>query len=395
MLNSVYIVSGKRTPIGSLNGSLSQLPAHQLGSLVIRDVLDTAGLEPSLIDEVIMGQVLTAGAGMNPARQAARSAGIPDSATAFGVNQVCGSGLRAVALAAQQIQCSDAQAIVAGGQESMSLAPHFSHLRAGRKLGDHAMVDSILHDGLLDAFYGYPMGMTAENIAVTFSIDREAQDTFALQSQQLAARAESAGRFDQERTRVAITTGKSGQEISLDEFIRHDACQDSMSRLKPAFSQDGSVTAANASGINDGAAALLLVSDTILEEENLIPMARIVSWASTGIDPSIMGLGPVAASRVAIQRAGWTVNDIDLWEINEAFAAQAIAVISELDVDPDKVNVNGGAIALGHPIGASGARILVTLLHALEARNLKRGVATLCIGGGMGIALCMERNQAT
>lgn len=390
MIPSVYIISGKRTPIGSLNGCYSHLPAHELGSLVIQDALQSARLDPSLVDETIMGQVLTAGAGMNPARQAARAAGIPDKTTAFGVNQVCGSGLRAVALATQQILCADAQVTVAGGQESMSLAPHFSQLRAGRKFGDSAMLDTILHDGLLDAFYGYPMGMTAENIALKFSFDRDTQDAYALQSQQRAAKAEKAGFFDKERTSVAISTAKSGQEITRDEFIRHDASIESMAALKPVFKQDGTVTAANASGINDGAAALVLVSERILKQENISPMARIVSWASAGVDPSIMGLGPVPAAQLAIKKAGWRIHDVDLWEINEAFAAQAIAVISELDIDPGKVNVHGGAIALGHPIGASGARILVTLLHAMQARKLTRGVATLCIGGGMGIALCIE-----
>lgn len=390
MYQTVFITSGKRTPIGSLNGSLSSLPAHELGALVIQEALQASALEAEQVDELIMGQVLTAGAGMNPARQAGRAAGLPDTTTAFGVNQVCGSGLRAVALGAQQILSADAQLIVAGGQESMSQAPHLSQLRSARKLGDRVMIDSILNDGLMDAFYNYSMGVTAENIAEKFSISRAAQDAFALQSQQRAARAEREGRFEGERVCVTVNTRGSTTDCRQDEFIRHDASLASMSRLKPAFKEAGSVTAANASGINDGAAALVLASESLLQQENLNPMARIVSWACAGVEPAFMGLGPIPAARLALKKAGWTVDEVDLWEINEAFAVQTIAVLEALELDPDKVNVNGGAIALGHPIGASGARVLVTLLHALSTRGLKRGVATLCIGGGMGIALCVE-----
>lgn len=390
MYQTVFIASGKRTPIGSLNGSLSSLPAHELGALVISAALQASGIEAERIDELIMGQVLTAGAGMNPARQAGRAAGLRDTTTAFGVNQVCGSGLRAVALGAQQILCADAQLIVAGGQESMSQAPHLSQLRSARKIGDSAMIDSILNDGLMDAFYNYSMGVTAENIAEKFSISRAAQDAFALQSQQRAARAETEGRFDGERICVTVNRRGSTADCRQDEFIRHDASLASMSSLKPAFQENGSVTAANASGINDGAAALVLASEGLLQQENLNPMARIVSWACAGVDPAFMGLGPIPAARLALKKAGWTADEVDLWEINEAFAVQAIAVMETLELDPHKVNVNGGAIALGHPIGASGARVLVTLLHALSTRGLKRGVATLCIGGGMGIALCVE-----
>jgi acetyl-CoA C-acetyltransferase len=338
-----------------------------------------------------MGQVLTAAAGMNPARQAARSAGLPDAATAFVVNQVCGSGLRAVALGAQQIALGDAGIIVAGGQESMSRAPHAAHLRAGAKLGDVTFVDTVMNDGLTDAFGRMAMGVTAENVARQCGLTREQQDAFALSSQQRASAAQKTGRFDGEIVPVTVVSRKGETVVSADEFIRHDASLDTMGKLRPAFQKDGTVTAGNSSGINDGAAALVLMSETALEKNGAAPLARIVSWATAGLDPDFMGLGPVPASRRALEKAGWSVGDVDLWEANEAFAAQSLAVVEQLTIDPDKVNVNGGAIALGHPIGASGARVLVTLLHEMARRDVRRGVATLCIGGGMGVAMCVER----
>lgn len=383
----IHIVAACRTPIGRLNGALATIPAHELGAHVIRACLERAQFDAARVDECILGQVLTAGAGMNPARQAARGAGIPDAATAFGVNQVCGSGLRAVALAFQQLRCGDANVIVAGGQESMSRAPHVAHMRSAHKLGDVTFADTLMHDGLTDAFHGCAMGVTAETLAKRYAITRDEQDAWALRSQQRASAACTSGRFAPEI--VAVQSGT--RSIEKDEHIRHDSTPQSLSKPGPAFAQDGTVTAANASGINDGAAALLLMREEACQQHGATPLATIVSWANAGVDPMLMGLGPVPAIELALQRAGWTRDDVDLWEINEAFAAQVLAVLRELRVDPERVNVDGGAIALGHPIGASGARVLVTLVHALQRHGKRRGVAALCIGGGMGIAMCVER----
>ena len=393
MTTDIHIVAARRTAIGKLNGALSGLPAHDLGARVITAALAAAGIAPDAVDETIMGQVLTAGAGMNPARQAARGAGVPDKSPAFLVNQVCGSGLRAVALGRQQILCRDADVIIAGGQESMSRSPHVAMLRTGRKLGDVTFMDSMMRDGLTDAFHGYPMGVTAENVVRRYGISRNEQDRFALDSHQKASDASTAGRFADEIVPVTIPTRKGDSIVAADESIRHDANLAAMARPHPAFEADGTVTAANASGISDGAAALVLMSDTARQHHGAASMARIVSWATTGLDPQVMGLGPIAASRKALAAAGWSVDSVDLWEINEAFAAQSLAVIRDLRPDPDRVNVNGGAIALGHPIGASGARVLVTLVHEMARRDVRRGVATLCIGGGMGIAMCIERQE--
>lgn len=390
-LTETYIVAAKRTAVGALNGSLSSLPSHALGTVAIRAALQACPLDASLITDVFMGQVLTAGEGMNPARQASRNAGIADSATALTVNQVCGSGLRAVALGMQQIQTGHAALVVCGGQESMSRAPHLVHMRSAHKAGDAALIDSMLCDGLRDAFHGYPMGMTAENLVHQSGITREEQDVYAFNSHLKASAAVKAGHFAEELAPVLITS-RSGekQPFSADEHIRPDLTLEQLRRLKPAFAAQGSVTAGNSSGINDGAAALVLASESALHQHRLQPLARIAGWASCGVDPAVMGLGPVPASRLALQRAGWSANDVQLWEINEAFAVQALIVIRELAIDPASVNVQGGAVALGHPIGASGARVLVTLVHALRRKNLQRGVATLCVGGGMGIALCVE-----
>ncbi|WP_127145367.1 acetyl-CoA C-acetyltransferase [Pelagibacterium montanilacus] len=388
----VFIVSGKRTPIGTLGGGLSSLHAHELGTTVIKAALEAAGEGVAdAVSEVILGQVLTAGAGMNPARQAARGAGLSDAGTAFLVNQVCGSGLRAVALASQQIMVGDAEVMVAGGQESMSRAPHVATLRAGQKLGNIELVDTVMRDGLVDAFYGYAMGITAENVVRQCGLTRENQDEYALRSQQRASAAAREGRFDAEIVPVTIPGRKGDTVISADEFIRHDATMDAMTRVRPAFEKDGTVTAANASGVNDGAAALVVMNRAAMERHGARPLARMVSFATAGLDPQVMGLGPIPASRKALEKAGWSVGDVDIWEANEAFAAQSLAVVGDLGLDPERVNVNGGAIALGHPIGASGARVLVTLLHEMERRDAKRGVATLCIGGGMGVAMCVER----
>ncbi len=387
----VAIVAAKRSAIGALSGTLSPLQAHEIGAQTISAVLAQSGLNGDEVDETIIGQVLTAGVGMNPARQAARAAGIHDAAPAMSINQVCGSGLRAVALAAQQIESGAAKVVVAGGQESMSNAPHVAVLRTGKKLGDIKLVDTVMRDGLSDAFYGYPMGNTAENIAERFAISRQQQDAFALASQQKASAADKAGRFGDEIAPVAITSRRGEIVVNADEFIRHDASAEALSKLRPAFAENGTVTAGNASGINDGAAALVLMPLAECARRDIEPLATIASWAHTGLDPQIMGLGPVSASAKAVELAGWNLDDVDLWEINEAFAAQSLAVISELGLDPERVNVNGGAIALGHPIGASGARVLTTLIHEMKRRKLARGVATLCIGGGMGIALCVER----
>ena len=391
MAPQVHIVAARRTPIGSLNGSLSALAAHELGAAAAKAAIVDAGVSPEHIEETIMGQVLTAAVGMNPARQTARLAGLPDAATAFVVNQVCGSGLRAVALGAQQIGLGDANVVLAGGQESMSRAPHAAYLRSGTKLGDVSFIDTVMSDGLTDAFGKMPMGVTAENVVRQCGLTREQQDQFALRSQQRASAAQKEGKFVDEIVPVTIAGRKGATVVSEDEFIRHDASIESMEKLRPAFEKDGTVTAANSSGINDGAAALILMSDAALKQHGATSLARIVSWATAGVDPNVMGLGPIPASLKALAKAGWSVGDVDLWEANEAFAAQSLAVVGELGVDPDKVNVNGGAIALGHPIGASGARVLVTLLHEMARRDVRRGVATLCIGGGMGIAMCVER----
>jgi acetyl-CoA C-acetyltransferase len=390
-MSGIVIVSAARTPVGSFLGPLSAVPAHELGTAAIGAALERAGLPPDIVDEVILGQVLTAGAGQNPARQAAIKAGIPKTATAFGVNQVCGSGLRAVALGMQQILAGDAAIVVAGGQESMSLAPHCQSLRIGTKMGSISLVDTMVTDGLTDAFGGYHMGITAENVARQFGITREQQDAFALASQRKAAAAQAAGHFRAEIVPITIETRKGTQIIDSDDHIRPDTSPEALARLRPAFDKDGSVTAGNASGLNDGAAALVLMHEHEAARRGLTPLARIASWATAGVDPAIMGTGPIPASQKALARAGWQTSDLDRIEANEAFAAQSCAVSAALGWDPDKVNVNGGAIAIGHPIGASGARILVTLLYELQRANLRRGLATLCIGGGMGIAMCVER----
>lgn len=390
--NSVVIVAAKRTPVGSFNGSLASVTAHDLGKVAIEAALADAKVEAADVDEVILGQVLTAGQGQNPARQAAMAAGIPKEASAWGINQVCGSGLRAVALGMQQIEGGDADIVVAGGQESMSLSPHCQHLRDGKRMGDFQMIDTMIKDGLWDAFNGYHMGVTAENVAEKFQINRQTQDEFALASQNKAEAAQKAGKFESQIAPVTVKTRKGDVVVSEDEYIRHGATMEGMTKLRPAFDKEGSVTAANASGINDGAAALVLMSGAEAERRGLKPLARIVSRATAGVDPSIMGTGPIPASQKALEKAGWKADDLDLVEANEAFAAQACAVNQQMGWDVSKVNVNGGAIAIGHPIGASGARILTTLLHEMVARDAKKGLATLCIGGGMGVALCVERN---
>ena len=387
----VVIASAVRTPVGAFNGSLGSLPASELGRTVISAVLDRANVAPEDVTEVIMGQILTAGAGQNPARQAAIGAGIPVERTAMVINQLCGSGLRAVALGFQSIRNGDADVVIAGGQESMTQAPHCANLRNGQKLGSLEMIDSMLIDGLWDAFHGYHMGNTAENVAKQFNISREAQDAFAAASQQKAEAAQKAGRFAAEITPVVVKGRKAEIRVDTDEHPRHGTTIDTLSGLRPAFAKEGTVTAGNASGINDGAAATLLMSASAAEARGITPMARIVSWATAGVDPSIMGTGPIPASQAALAKAGWTIDDLDLVEANEAFSAQACAVNQEMKWSPDIVNVNGGAIALGHPIGASGARVLTTLLYEMTRRDLRRGLATLCIGGGMGVAMCVER----
>src|SRR6478752_3615514 len=379
-MDDIVIVSAARTPVGSFSGALGTLSAHELGTIALRAACERAGVEAGDVDEVILGQVLTAGEGQNPARQAARAAGLPDAKTAFGINQVCGSGLRAVALAAQQIRTGESAIVAAGGMESMSTSKHAAYLRAGQKMGAVEFVDTMLKDGLWDAFHGYHMGSTAENVATKYQITREQQDQFALASQLKASAAQKAGRFKDEVV------------VSDDEYIRHDASIETMARLRPAFSKDGTVTAANASGINDGAAALVLMTASEAAKRGLKPLARIAAFATAGVDPAVMGTGPIPATRKALGRAGWKVDDLDLIEANEAFAAQALAVNKDIGWDTDRVNVNGGAIAIGHPIGASGARILTTLLHEMQKRDAKKGLATLCIGGGMGIAMCVERD---
>ena len=388
----VVIVSAARTPVGSFLGALSSLPASGLGAVAIRAALERAGVSPEEVDEVILGHVLQAAAGQGPARQAAMGAGIRKEAAAWSLNQICGSGLRAVAIGAQQIALGDARIVVAGGQESMSQAPHAQALRTGQKMGDIKLVDTMISDGLWDAFNGYHMGQTAENVADTFHISRADQDAFAVASQNKAEAAQKAGRFDDEIAPVTIKGRKGDTVVDKDEFIRHGATLEAMQGLKPAFTKEGSVTAANASGLNDGAAALVLMSAADAKARGLTPLARIVSSATAGVDPAVMGTGPIPASKKALEKAGWTVADLDLVESNEAFAAQSLCVLRELGLDPDKVNVNGGAIAIGHPIGASGARILTTLLHEMKRRGAKKGLATLCIGGGMGVAMCVARD---
>jgi acetyl-CoA C-acetyltransferase len=389
--SEIVIASAKRTPVGSFNGAFGTTPAHELGVVAIKGALEAAKVDAGEVDEVILGQVLAAAQGQNPARQAAMKAGIPQEKTAFGVNQLCGSGLRAVALGMQQIVSGDANIIVAGGQESMSFAPHAAYLRSGVKMGELKLIDTMLQDGLIDAFHGYHMGNTAENISKKWQISREDQDRFAVGSQNKAEAAQKAGRFKDEIVPVTISTRKGDIVVDTDEYPRAGATYEAMAKLKPAFSKDGTVTAANASGLNDGAAALVIMSAAEAKRRGLTPMARIVSWATAGVDPAIMGTGPIPASRKALEKAGWSVKDLDLVEANEAFAAQALAVNKDLAWDPAMVNVNGGAIAIGHPIGASGARVLTTLLHEMARRNAKKGLATLCIGGGMGIAMTVER----
>ncbi|MEO9166778.1 MAG: acetyl-CoA C-acetyltransferase [Aestuariivirga sp.] len=387
----IVIVSAARTPVGAFNGSLSSLTAAQLGTVAIKAALERAKLEPGQIDEVILGQVLTAAQGQNPARIASINAGIPNTTPAWGMNQLCGSGLRAVALGLQQIANGDANIILAGGQESMSKAPHAQHLRDGVKMGDYQMIDTMIRDGLWDAFNGYHMGTTAENVAKQWQITREQQDALAVGSQNKAEAAQAAGKFKDEITPVTITTRKGDVIVADDEYIKKGVTLDSLAKLRPAFAKDGTVTAANASGINDGAAVAILMTAAEAAKRGLTPLARIASWASVGVDPAIMGSGPIPASRAALKKAGWNASDLDLIEANEAFAAQACAVNKDMGWDTAKVNVNGGAIAIGHPIGASGARILNTLLFEMQRRGAKKGLATLCIGGGMGVAMCLER----
>ena len=390
-MTNVVIVSAARTAVGSFNGAFAATPAHDLGAAVIEAVVARAGIDKAEVSETILGQVLTAGQGQNPARQAAIKAGLAKEASAWGLNQVCGSGLRAVALGAMHVQLGDAAIVIAGGQESMSLSPHVAHMRAGTKMGDVAFIDSMIRDGLWDAFNGYHMGQTAENVANQWQISREMQDAFALASQNKAEAAQKAGRFADEIAAFTVKTRKGDIVVDADEYIRHGATLDAMQKLRPAFAKDGSVTAANASGLNDGAAAALMMTDKEAERRGIEPLARIVSYATAGLDPAIMGVGPVMASRKALEKAGWKASDLDLVEANEAFAAQACAVNKDMGWDPAIVNVNGGAIAIGHPIGASGARILNTLLFEMKRRGAKRGLATLCIGGGMGVAMCLER----
>lgn len=387
----IVIASAARTPVGSFNGAFASLSAHALGQVAIEAALSRAGVAAADVDEVILGQILSAGAGQNPARQAAMMAGVPAAATAFGINQLCGSGLRAVALAAQQISSGDATIVVAGGQESMTQAPHCAQLRAGQKMGSLELVDTMLRDGLMDAFHGYHMGNTAENVAQKYQLTRQEQDEFAANSQRKAGEAMAAGRFKDEIAPVTVKGRKGDVVVSEDEYPKPETTADVLAKLRPAFNKEGTVTAGNASGINDGAAAVVVMSAEEARRRGITPLARIVSWATAGVDPSIMGTGPIPASRKALAKAGWTVGDLDLIEANEAFAAQACAVNKDLGWDTDKVNVNGGAIALGHPIGASGARVLTTLLYEMQRRDAKKGLVTLCIGGGMGVAMCVER----
>jgi len=391
MKNDIVIVGAARTPVGAFSGALSSLPAHDLGKVAIVEALKRAGVGGAEVSEVIMGQILTAGQGQNPARQASIGAGIPVESPAWGVNQLCGSGLRSVALGYQAILNGDSEIVVAGGQESMSMAPHCQHLRNGVKMGNFEMIHTMIKDGLWDAFNGYHMGNTAENVARQWQITRAQQDEFAVASQNKAEAAQKAGKFKDEIVPVTVKSRKGDLVVDADEYPKHGTTLEKVAGLRPAFAKDGTVTAANASGINDGAAALVLMSASEAQKRGKTPLARIVSWAHAGVDPAIMGTGPIPASRAALKKAGWKIEDLDLVEANEAFAAQACAVNKDLGWDTSKVNVNGGAIAIGHPIGASGARVLVTLLHEMQRRNAKKGLATLCIGGGMGIAMCVER----
>ncbi len=390
-MDDIVIVSAARTPVGSFNGALGSVPAHTLGEVAIRAALERAGISAEEVDEVILGQVLTAGQGQNPARQAAIAAGVPQERTAFGINQVCGSGLRAVSLAAQQVMSGQSGVVVAGGQESMSQSTHCAYLRQGARMGDMQLVDTMIKDGLWDAFNGYHMGTTAENVATQFQISRQQQDEFAVASQNKASAASKGGRFRDEIAPVTIRGRKGDVVVAEDEYIRHDSTIEAMAKLRPAFGKDGTVTAANASGLNDGAAALVVMSAAEAGRRGLTPLARIASFATAGVDPKVMGTGPIPSSRRALERAGWQAHDLDLVEANEAFAAQACAVNRDMGWDTARVNVNGGAIAIGHPIGASGARVLTTLLHEMARRDVHKGLATLCIGGGMGVAMCLER----
>jgi len=391
MKDDIVIVSATRTPVGAFNGAFANVPAHELGKTAIKSALDRAGVEGPQVSEVILGQILTAGQGQNPGRQASIAAGVPVETPAWLVNQLCGSGLRSVALGYQAIANGDSEIVVAGGQESMSVAPHCAHLRGGVKMGNFEMIDTMIKDGLWDAFNGYHMGNTAENVARQWQITRQQQDEFAVASQNKAEAAQKAGKFKDEITPVTIKTRKGDVVVDADEYPKHGTTLDSIGKLRPAFDKEGTVTAGNASGINDGAAAVVLMKASEAAKRGKTPLARIVSWAQAGVDPKIMGTGPIPASRSALKKAGWSANDLDLIEANEAFAAQACAVNKDLGWDTSKVNVNGGAIAIGHPIGASGTRVLVTLLYEMQKRNAKKGLATLCIGGGMGIAMCLER----
>lgn len=390
-MTDVVIAGAARTPVGAFSGALSSVSAHDLGTVAIAEAMKRANVEGGDVDEAIMGQILSAGAGQNPARQAAMNAGIPEGATAYGINQLCGSGLRAVALGYQAIRLGDSSIVVAGGQESMSLAPHCMHMRNGTKMGDAQLVDTMIKDGLWDAFNGYHMGTTAENVAEKWQITRDTQDEFAMASQNKAEAAQKAGRFKDEIAPVTVKSRRAETVVEDDEYPKHGTTIDSLTKLRPAFAKDGTVTAGNASGINDGAAACVLMSGEEAAKRGVTPLARIVSWATVGVDPAVMGSGPIPASTEALRKAGWSVDDLDLIEANEAFAAQACAVNKDMGWDPEKVNVNGGAIAIGHPIGASGARVLVTLLHEMQKRDAQKGLTTLCIGGGMGIAMCVER----
>ena len=390
-MTKAVIVAAARTPVGSFLGSFANIPAHDLGAAVLQEVVSRAGIDPAEVSETILGQVLTAGQGQNPARQAHINAGLPAESSAWLLNQVCGSGLRAVALAAQQVTTGDATVVLAGGQESMSMSTHAAYLRAGQKMGDMQFIDTMIRDGLWDAFNNYHMGTTAENVAQKWQISRDQQDEFALASQNKAEAAQKAGRFDDEIVAFTVKSRKGDTVVDKDEYIRHGATIDAMQKLRPAFSKDGTVTAGNASGLNDGAAAVMVMTEDEASRRGLTPLARIASWSTAGLDPAIMGTGPIPASRKALEKAGWSVGDLDLVEANEAFAAQACAVNKDMGWDPEIVNVNGGAIAIGHPIGASGARVLNTLLFEMKRRDAKKGLATLCIGGGMGVAMCLER----
>ncbi|AUH35585.1 acetyl-CoA C-acetyltransferase [Paracoccus tegillarcae] len=390
-MTKAVIVAAARTPVGSFLGSFANIPAHDLGAAVLQEVVSRAGIDPAEVSETILGQVLTAGQGQNPARQAHINAGLQAESSAWLLNQVCGSGLRAVALAAQQVTTGDATVVLAGGQESMSMSTHAAYLRAGQKMGDMQFIDTMIRDGLWDAFNNYHMGTTAENVAQKWQISRDQQDEFALASQNKAEAAQKAGRFDDEIVAFTVKTRKGDTVVDKDEYIRHGATIDAMQKLRPAFSKDGTVTAGNASGLNDGAAAVMVMTEDEASRRGLTPLARIASWSTAGLDPAIMGTGPIPASRKALEKAGWSVGDLDLVEANEAFAAQACAVNKDMGWDPEIVNVNGGAIAIGHPIGASGARVLNTLLFEMKRRDAKKGLATLCIGGGMGVAMCLER----